>query len=108
MFTPISCVLLPLKRLRLTLKQLKAEGSKGGFVKKWMFSAIKDVPILSIGELFVVSIGASESFSRNEIDPRLFILLPNVPPKHSQATTPLPLPPPPLLFSLILEQPTTS
>ena len=54
---------------------------------------MKDVPILSSGELFVVSIGASEIFSRNQIDPRLFISLPIVPPKHSRATTPLPLPP---------------
>jgi hypothetical protein len=44
---------------------------------------MKDVPILSSGELFVVSIGASEIFSRSQIDPRLFISLPIVPPKHS-------------------------
>jgi hypothetical protein len=67
---------------------------------------MKDVPILRSGELFVVSIGASEIFSRNEIDPRLFISLPIVPPKHPRATTPLSLPP--LPSSLILEQPTTS
>jgi hypothetical protein len=44
---------------------------------------MKDVPILSSGELFVVSIGTSEIFSRNQIDQRLFISSPIVPPKHS-------------------------
>jgi hypothetical protein len=44
---------------------------------------MKDVPILSSGELLVVSIGASEIFSRNQIDPCFFISLPIVSPKHS-------------------------
>jgi hypothetical protein len=52
---------------------------------------MEDVPILSSGVLFVVSIGASGIFSRNQIDPRLFISLPIMPPKNSQVTTPLSL-----------------
>jgi hypothetical protein len=54
---------------------------------------MKDVPILNCGELFVVSIGASEILLRNQIDPCLFISLRILPPKHSQATNPLSLPP---------------
>jgi hypothetical protein len=53
---------------------------KAGVFKKWRSSGMKDVPLLSSEELFVVSIGASEFFSRNQIDLCLFISLPIVPP----------------------------